>query len=617
MIETFLDTALFFEMALSTGVAVTALLLLVFITRRAVTRRFGARVAYALWLLPALRLIMPTIPVPASWSLSRWFAPLSQNTPDPAPLYVGAYTAPLTTVDTSSTVVWADVWPMALVILWGLGMIIGAVWMINRQRRYARHLLVTSTTPNAALTLEIARAIRLSGLKTPPTVRISFQNEGPMVSGLWRPVILLPANFTARFTAQQRHLALLHELVHIRRGDLWTASAMMAFRLINWPNPLVHLAWPRFRADQEAACDAAVLRRTGETARADYAQTLLTAAKTATQTSGRASPMSGTGLTLSLHHPIKERLMTLGLSTNSRRGAGRWGLAALLLTGAALTAPLTLADGPPETPETKTTTTTSQKSVYVVRGDFSDTDKAGYEIRDEDGVKTYLRLSHDGTTETLTRDELEAEYDIDVDALISVKPPMPPLPPQAVRVPGEPGLQALTPPQPPHTLRTMILKKSGDDLGRSIEVKMNDGVRQVFRIEEDGTRSEISTDDIGDITELETIVIRGHDSFPQMNGVTQLRAFTNSGDMTKWISSDGEAQSFTFSHSGDASPAMAEGRLRAAQSMLASTDELLADLRETAQGDAAKDLRNAERELEKARKALDKARTALEKSSDR
>lgn len=613
MTEALIDTALVFETAMATGVAVTALLLLVFITRRAVTRRFGARVAYALWLLPALRLIMPTIPVPASWSLSRWFPPLSQNTPDPAPLYVGAYTAPLTTVDTSSTVVWADVWPMALVILWGLGMIIGAVWMINRQRRYARHLLLTSTTPNAALTLEIARAIRLSGLKTPPTVRISFHNDGPMVSGLWRPVIVLPANFTARFTAQQRDLALLHELIHIRRGDLWAASAMMAFRLINWPNPLVHLAWPRFRADQEAACDAAVLRLAGETARADYAQTLLTAAKTATQTSGRASPMSGTGLTLSLHHPIKERLMTLGLSTHSRRGAGRWGLAALLLTGAALTAPLTLADGPPKSTETTTTSTTSQKSVYVVRGDFSDVDKAGYEIRDEDGVKTYLRVNRDGATETLTREQLEAEYDIDVDALISAKPPTPPAPPQFItRTDGEPGLNALS-----SGPRTFILSDPDIAEGGTLEVKVKDGVKQVFHIATDGTRSEISEKEMGDVLSIETIVMGNNLDLPMVDGERQIRTITMTSDTSEWISDDVEGQSFFVGRPSEKSSMSAQAQLHAAQSLLEGTDDMLAELRETAQGDAAKDLRNAERELEKARKALDKARTALEKSRDR
>jgi hypothetical protein len=307
--------------------------------------------------------------------------------------------------------------------------------------------------------------------------------------------------------------------------------------------------------------------------------------------------------------------MTLGLSTNSRRGASRWSLAALLLTGAALTAPLTLADGPPETGETTTSTTTSEKSVYVVRGDFSGEDKAGYEIRDEDGVKTYLRVNRDGTTENLTREELEAEYDIDIDALISQRPPMPP---NGMRFPGEPGLQSMTPPPPPPPgVHTMIIRKSGDGQNGSYEVEVEDGVKQIFRIEEDGTRTQLSADEMGDVQELETIVIRGDARFLDTDRETQFRSSTDNRDMTNWVSKDGKARTFTFTQSGDASPMMAEGRLRAAQSMLESTDKIMADLRETAQGDAEKDLRDAVRELEKARKALEKARAALEKSGDR
>lgn len=596
----------------STGLAVTALLALVLLTRRAVTRRFGARIAYALWLLPVLRLVTPPISLPSSWGISRWFTSLSQQTPDPKPLYVAYYEGPVALSDGPTSLVFADIWPMALIVLWLLGAASAALWMLARQRRFARRLHRTSLPSDASLNVEIARAARQSGIKTVPIIRVSLSLDGPMVFGLLRPVIVLPANFTKRFTAAQRNLALLHEMTHVKRGDLWTASAMMAFRLINWPNPLVHLAWPRFRADQEAACDAAVLRLTGETARADYAETLLTAARTA----GRANPAPGTGLTLSLHHPLKERLMTLGTSNTSHRGASRWGLAALLLTGAALTAPLSLADGPPapDTSETTTTSTTTQKSVYVVRGDFTDEDKAGYEIRDEDGVKTYLRVSRDGTTENLTREELEAEYDIDVDALLVTKAPPPP---HAPRLNGEPGLHALTHTPGGTHVRTMILNKTDDGQGGSYEVKVENGEKKVFRIGEDGKRTEISSDKMGEFPSLETIVIKGSDEFPNLDGEQKIRIFTTSSEMSNWVNGDGKSRSFAFSHGGDGSSAVAEGQLRAAQSMLESTDKMLADMRETAEGDVEKDLRDAVRELEKASKALEKARTAIEKSSDR
>ncbi|MGJ8561217.1 MAG: M56 family metallopeptidase [Litorimonas sp.] len=607
------------ETLISTGIAVTALLALVLLTRRAVTRRFGARTAYALWLLPALRLVTPPISLPSDWGISRWYAQFFDKTAEPASAYVayydGADTLPAMVVSPQT---FADIWPTALIAIWLIGLVIGSLWVLVRQRRFTRRLARMSLAPDAIMRGEIARAARQSGLKTAPILRMSLSNDGPMVYGLFRPVIILPTNFTQKFTPAQRHLALLHEMSHVQRGDLWTASAMMAFRLIFWPNPLVHLAWPRFRADQEAACDATVLRLTGEAARADYAETLLTAARTATQNAGRANPVSGTGLTLSLHHPIKERLMTLGTSNNSRRGASRWGLAAVLLTGAALTAPLSLADGPqtPDAPHTTTTSTSSQKTVQVIRSQNSEDDKSGYEIRNEDGVKTYLRVSRDGTTEKLTKEQLEAEYDIDIDTLLAVKAPPTP-PPYVARLNGEPGLNALVPTPPSTHLRTMILNKTGDSKGRSFEVKVEDGVKHVFRIEEDGTRTEISADELGEFTELETFVFKGNDKFPAVDGEKKIRIFTTNNEMSNWITDDGKEQSFIFSQGGDISTAMAEGRLRAAQSMLESTDKMLADMRETADGDAQKDLRSAERELEKARKALEKARAAIEKSSDR
>ena len=46
---------------LGTLVATTALIALVLLIREPVRRHFGARVAYGLWLIPAARLLMPTL----------------------------------------------------------------------------------------------------------------------------------------------------------------------------------------------------------------------------------------------------------------------------------------------------------------------------------------------------------------------------------------------------------------------------------------------------------------------------------------------------------------------------------------------------------------------------
>ena len=308
--------------------------------------------------------------------------------------------------------------------------------------------------------------------------------------------------------------------------------------------------------------------------------------------------------------------MTLGTSTHKKRGAGRWGLAALLLAGAALTAPLSLADGPkaPDAPKV----TTKSNTVQVIRAEF-DGEKDGYEVRNEDGVKTYMRVSRDGSTEKLTREELEAEYDIDVDALLEQTPPAPPAPRQFIaRVDGEPGLTALSEAPKGTRLRTMIIDRKDDQSGGSYEVKVENGVRQIFKIEDDGTRTEISEDEMGDVIELEEIIIGDGKRFPMAVGEKKIKIFTSNSDFSHWVTDDDDAvHEFAFGLGGEAGPAMAQARLRSAQSMLESTDRMLADLSNDASKDAQKDLRDATRQLEKARKALEKARLAVEKSGDR
>jgi len=118
---------------------------------------------------------------------------------------------------------------------------------------------------------------------------VSKDNMGPMVTGVMKPIIILPHNFCEDYSPTQQYFALVHELAHIKRFDLWAAFMVLMFRALNWPNPLVHYAAHKFRADQEAACDAFVLSKTkgGSSATQSYAETLVHAAK-----SGKSQQLS-------------------------------------------------------------------------------------------------------------------------------------------------------------------------------------------------------------------------------------------------------------------------------------------------------------------------------------
>jgi hypothetical protein len=67
----------------------------------------------------------------------------------------------------------------------------------------------------------------------------------------------------------------LHELAHVKRGDILLNWVIIAVRSLHWFNPLVWLALRRLRADRELVCDAMVLTRLGSAERFAYGNTLI------------------------------------------------------------------------------------------------------------------------------------------------------------------------------------------------------------------------------------------------------------------------------------------------------------------------------------------------------
>ena len=97
------------------------------------------------------------------------------------------------------------------------------------------------------------------GLRTTPAVRLSDEVETPLVAGLRRATVLLPARRFMELPERQQQMALCHELAHVKRGDLWLGCAPALAERLFFFHPLVHLATREYAFWREAACDAAVI----------------------------------------------------------------------------------------------------------------------------------------------------------------------------------------------------------------------------------------------------------------------------------------------------------------------------------------------------------------------
>jgi beta-lactamase regulating signal transducer with metallopeptidase domain len=227
----------------SNALTASVLILVVLLIRRPVARLFGAHAAYALWLAPALRLVLPPLPDAA---------PIAAATAPAAPYWMmviepaGRQLAPAAPI---------------LLILWA----VGAVAVL------ALHLAAHATFLRRALAA--GRPLLVEGV----TVDIVATSavDGPMATGLVHRLILVPRDFEQRFTPEQRRFALLHEQLHHRRGDIWASAAALITASVLWFNPLSYVALGAFRRDMESACDASLLGSTGRAAAPAYAETIL------------------------------------------------------------------------------------------------------------------------------------------------------------------------------------------------------------------------------------------------------------------------------------------------------------------------------------------------------
>ena len=321
---------------LDTLVWTGALIALVLVLRRPVAQWFGARAAYALWAIPALRLVLPPITLPA------WMNPSPQPAFADLPAEESLF---VLTAEGSVPVIPAAAEPAAglpvdflplMLAAWLTG---AAVFLLFRFRAYftMRREMLEDAREVGEIRGGAFGPIRL--VETPAT-------NGPLAFGVRDRVIALPPRFLATTERPVRDLALAHEIAHHRGGDLFVNFAVQPLFALHWFNPLGWVGWHAMRRDQEAACDARVVGTADAEMRATYAQTIASFA--AGPRVALAAPMACPVLG---DKSIIQRLRNLTMTDISPRR--RWTGRALLLTGALalpLTASISYAEIVPEPP---------------------------------------------------------------------------------------------------------------------------------------------------------------------------------------------------------------------------------------------------------------------------
>ena len=157
--------------------------------------------------------------------------------------------------------------------LWFAGAAAVSLWLLLGSRKQKRKLKALPDGRDAALLAELEAVKVLVGVDNKVRIRIK---EGAETTFLTRMRGQYVIALESGFDAAERRQVLLHELTHLKHGDLGGNQLAALILAICWWNPVIWLAFRRFRRDMEIYCDYDAARLSGD--KKAYAATLVKAA---------------------------------------------------------------------------------------------------------------------------------------------------------------------------------------------------------------------------------------------------------------------------------------------------------------------------------------------------
>lgn len=257
-----------FEINLSSALIIVFILL----TRSVWNRRFPKRAFTVMWLVAAIRLLIPlSVPISFNWIAPDYNMGIidSINGNYYADISISGETKYFNSVTEQEIAMHGTVNSLFMIIAPIVGAVIFSVFVflhVKNIRRYADSLLCTNDEINMMLSAEKFRR-NIS-------IRTSDRITAPFTYGIIRPVIILPKKLCSDNSLNIGYI-LAHEAAHIRWFDVLYKWLMLIIVCAFWYNPFVWIMYFCACRDIEYACDEAVLKKYSGSG-ADYSDTIIT-----------------------------------------------------------------------------------------------------------------------------------------------------------------------------------------------------------------------------------------------------------------------------------------------------------------------------------------------------
>ena len=265
--------------------------------------KLSPRWQYGVWAILALRALLP------AGLLGRTLVPGGRVVLEAARLQVELPLSSVLTDPYGVTEVLAPVplFPFGLPVpgsitdvlfyVYAAGVLLLALWFFLSYARL-RAAIRRGLSPAPEVLAQVEGVAARYGLKAPRRVVVLPGLESAFVCGPLRPVLALPGR-------PVDDKVLLHELLHLRHGDVWAGVGVCALRCLHWCNPLIWYCCDRMQNDCEALCDQRVLERLEGEDRRAYGVILLSMAD------GRYARAPGTSSMANGGRNIKARIQAI------------------------------------------------------------------------------------------------------------------------------------------------------------------------------------------------------------------------------------------------------------------------------------------------------------------
>jgi beta-lactamase regulating signal transducer with metallopeptidase domain len=343
-----------FKNVLEISLFASIMIAVIFLIKAVLGSRIGIKAITFLWLLVTLRLCLPVmvespvhldslipdrqaaqnaqaadIPNYEQEPVYGGFAPIDHNTAEPETNGANPQPQPQTQDEVKAekktlvTRVYEklqsiNLWN-AVSIVWLIGAVLVFLVSIEKSIAFSLYSKKHSKPINDKKFLVGLDILKIEcGISRKVSVSACKYINMPVMYGIIRPHILLPAAMKRKLNREHMDAILMHELCHIKNWDILKNYAFLLGKAIHWFNPLVWIAQKAAREDTELLCDQNVLAIMGEDKKGLYSQSLVEATRFVIE---RKTPM----LTISLcenKSNLKERIMHMLRPQKKLKSAG-------------------------------------------------------------------------------------------------------------------------------------------------------------------------------------------------------------------------------------------------------------------------------------------------------